>query len=314
MTTRLLMALAVVVGILAWAATATAQSCCAASQADGPVRLSMGQIGSVGIDASTKTYTGVFAGDDYRSLEHRGHEFRQSLFGAWRLGDDWLVGAVLPLVQNRRQATELVEWGGGLGDLSVQSRYEVVTTGASASWPGIGLVASVTAPTGRSPSQSMDRGLSHLQADVTGSGYWRGGVAGQVEWTWRNTFLAGQLGISQGLPYTDGRGDSVLPGLGASARLSVGRTFSSALFWDHTLYTALSLAADHSGARRIDGQSVPATSERLTTLSAQAGGYMTETIYLALRASWDVPVTMAGQNRMAGPGAGLILRKVFYDF
>lgn len=311
---RILIALVCTVALSLWATAASAQSCCAASQSSGPVRLSMGQVGAVGVDASGGMYTGVFADTAYRRLDDRGQEYRQTLFGTWRLADVWQVSATVPLVQNYRSAGDYSEWGGGLGDLGAQARYEVITTGASASWPGIGIVGSVTAPTGRAPMDSMERGSHPLQSDVTGAESWRFAAVVQVEWTGPRSFLAVEVGPYQGLPYTNRSDQSVLPGTGGSARLSTGRTFAAPLTWDGVVYTAVGANFDINASRRVDGVAMDRTAERMTGLSIQVAGFVTETIHLTLGGTWDLPFDGLGQNRMAGPGIGLAVRKVFYDY
>ncbi len=296
-----------------WSAPAQAQSCCAASQTAGPVRLSMGQTAAAGISADARAYTGRFVDTEYRSLEHPGVELRQTFYGAFRLGDSWQVGATIPAVQNRRQTATDVEWGAGLGDLSLQARYELVTTGMSMRWPGVGFTAQTTLPTGRAPAQSMERGTSLLMSDVTGAGLWAAGLGAQVEWVFQRNFLVLEAAGFAALPYTDAREMRVRPGMRSAGRLSFGRPVGAPFFWDETLYLASSAQVAHTFARTIDADVAAHSRERITTLSVQAGGYLTEHFYLMLRGSWDIPLEYAGQNRQVGPGVGLVLRRVFYD-
>ncbi len=307
--------LAALVGafLLMWASPAMAQACCAASELRSPSRLGMGQMWSVGLMADAQIYSAVFAGTDYRSLDDRGHELRQTPFVSRRLGDDWQVAASLPLVQNRRQNGQYSEWGGGIGDLTAMVRYEVVAPGMSATWPGIALSASAVLPTGRSPSASMERGESALQSDVTGRESARFDLGGDVAWSGTTHFAAVDVGIYQALPFTDGRGDTVLPGVGSRASLSVGRSLGAPLVWDETVYLSLGLGLDRRGSLRAEGRTVADSREFMTHLAIAAGAYLTETLYLSVHASWHIPLDYFGENRLAGPRAGLVLKRIFYD-
>lgn len=299
--------------VVAWSAPASAQACCAASQTAGPVRLSPGQLAAVGVSADGRLYTGRFDGTNYRSQEHSNYEWRQTLFGARRIGDSWEVGATLPFVQSRRTTAHQSEWGGGLGDVSVQSRYELVSTGMSMTWPGIGIVASVVAPTGRSPTDSMARGKTLFQSDVTGGGWWRAGLGAQLEWTPGSWFVAAEAGTSQ--PLWEGQEErsrevSPLPSL--TGRLSAGRPVQASLFWDGVLYLAASVTVDQDFGDRIDGTWRSDTAERRTSLQMQAGGYISQHWYLMARGEVVPPIDGLGQNRQAGPAVGLTVRRVFY--
>lgn len=313
MTGRLLMAAGVLVIATIWSVSASAQACCAASQADGPSRLSAGQVATVGVAATGQRYSSNFSGTSHRRLDNPGHEFRQSLFGGLRIGDDWQVGASVPVVQNHRQNAEHTEWGAGLGDISARGRYEINPTGLAFDGPGIGVVAAATVPTGRSPQTSMERNETALQADVTGSESMRFETGLQLEWAWHNWFVAADAGLWQALPYTDHRDDRVLPGTGTRARVSTGRTVDVSWLWNNNLNLAAGLSTSHQTNRRIDGVSIDDTAERMTTVSAQVGGYPTKSLHLMVSATYDVPVDYAGANRMAGPGIGVTARWVLRD-
>lgn len=305
---------AVLVAVLSWMpASVSAQACCAASQSAGPVRLSPGQVGAVGVSADGRLYTGRFDGTEYRSQQRSNQEWRANLFAARALGDRWQVGATLPFVVSRRTTSGFSEQSGGLADVSLQGRYELVTTGRSLTWPGIGIVASVVAPTGRSPADSMERGETLLQADVTGGGWWRVGLGVQLEWTPKSWFLAVEPGVSQ--PIVEAQADlerQVSPLPTGTARLSVGRPVGTSLLWDDALYVAGSISVEQDFGDRRDGSWDRNTAERRTTLQVQAGGYVSQHWYVMIRADFTPPVDGVGQNRQAGPSAGLVVRRVFY--
>ncbi len=303
----------VVLATLGWSTPAMAQACCAASQTGGPVRLSPGQVAALGVNADGRLYTGRFDGTTYRSQQRNNLEWRQTLAGARQFGDSWQVGATVPFVQSRRAGGEISEWGGGVGDVGVQARYELMATGMSMSWPGIALVGSVVAPTGRSPADSMQRGQTLLQSDVTGSGWWRVGLGGQVEWLKGRWFIAAELGASQAV--LEGQAErtrQVTPLPALAGRLSAGRPVGASWLWDGALYLAGSLTVDQDLGDRIDGSWRSDTAERRVALQLQAGGYVSQHWYLMVRGEYVPPIDGFGQNRYAGPAAGLTLRRVFY--
>ena len=290
-----------------------AQACCAASQTAGPVRLSPGQVASAGVSVDGRLYTGRFDGTSYRAQKRTNQELRQTLFAARRLGDSWEVGGTAPFVQSRRTTEQQSEWGGGLGDVSVQGRYELVTTGMSMSWPGIGVVFSAVAPTGRSPADSMARGHTLLQSDVTGQGWWRLGVGGQAEWTPRNCFVAIEGGVAQAVWEGQAeRAREVRPLPDLSGRLSAGRPVGMSLFWDDVLYLAASVTVAQNTGDRIDGSWRSDAAERSVAVQLQAGGYLSQHWYVMARGEYVPPIDGLGQNRQVGPAVGVTVRRVFY--
>lgn len=303
------LALAILTLVACFPAPALAQSCCAASQTAGPVRLSLSETAAMGLSLDARVYTGRFAGPDYRRLAHPSQEFRQTLFGGMRLGESWQIGATLPLIENHRRTLDDAEWGAGLGDLALQARYELVATGMSMRLPGLAIAATATLPTGRSPQQSIARGQSHLLSDVSGAGLWEVGAAPQVEWIFGKAFLAMEAGAYKALSASGLNSKS----LRWSGRLSFGRPIPLPLFWDEALYLAASANITHGGASYQNGAPIPETLERATSLSVQAGAYLSESTYLMLRATWDLPFNHTGHARQVGPGAGLLMKKVFHD-
>lgn len=310
---RSISAVLVAAAVLLWAGPAFGQACCAASELRSPSRLAMGQMWGMGVTMDTRIYSGVYSGTNYRALDDWGHEFRQSIFAARRLGESWQVAGSVPFVQSRRQNGDYREWGGGVGDISALGRYEIVAPGMSATWPGIAVSAQATIPTGRSPTASMQRGQKPLQADVTGGESARLDLGLDVAWSSTPYFAAADVGIYQALPFTDGRGDRIVPGPGGRISVSAGRSLGAPWVWDETVYASVGIGFDHRTRLRSDGASIGGSSESMTQVSLAAGAYLTETIYLSLSTSWHIPVDYFGRNRLAGPRAGLVLKRVFYD-
>lgn len=314
MTTRFVVALACVLVVAGWSASVQAQACCAASQASGPTRLTDGQIATAGVGVDVRIYRGVFTDRQYRRLEYANYEFRQSIFGSVAPFEDWQFGVTAPAVQNLIRTEGTDDTGGGIGDVGLRARYQLADTPNGATLPDLGIVASVTAPTGISRTDSMDRGDHPLQADVTGGESWRLEVGTETQWAWQHWFVVGQISAYQGLPYTDHRGTEMLPGFGARGRVSTGRTFDVGWFADDNLVVSGGVNYVNQFRDRSGGEAIAGSAESLTTVSAGVGGYLSKTLHLMVNASTDLPVDATGNNRYAGPSVGLSIRGVLTEY
>ena len=314
MKTRFAPAVLVAVATLGWACEARAQACCAASQASGPTRLSAGQLATAGIGVDFRLYRGAFIGRDYRPIEHANYEFRQTLFGAVAPFEDWQFGITASAVQSLIRTGYTDDAGGGIGDVGMQARYQLADTPNGSAWPDIGLIASVTAPTGRSRTDSMRRSDHQLQADVTGGESWRLEVGTETQWAWQHWFVVGQTSTYQGLTYTDHRGADVRPGPGFRGRVSTGRTFDVGLFEDDNLVVGAGAVYTHQLRDRRGGAVVDRSVEGLTTVSGQVGGYLSKFLHVMVTGSTDLTIDGTGNNRHTGAQLGIRIRGVWTEY
>lgn len=207
-SSRFIEALAIVTLSLA-SRYAEAQSCCAGGGAYAPARLKIYETAAIGVqlrgidalgsfDGSGRYFTGA-AGDVELGLE-------QDLVAAYRINEAAQVGLVIPFQETYRGAAGLSGFGGGLGDIGVNGRYEFTPTGGEKGLPGVSLNASITVPSGRAPESAR----TPLAVDSTGSGYWQGSLGTTLEKLFGRWLLAGTLSVSGVLPRRIGETTQVL--------------------------------------------------------------------------------------------------------
>lgn len=169
---------AALLALVTWQSSALAQACCIAPGAAGLTRLAPGERALAGLDARAQTTLGTF---DARGAFHRQPQgtrdlgLEQSLFAAARVLDRGQISATLPFVQTLRTTDAASANGGGVGDVRVALRWDLAYADDAWPWPGLALVAGVSAPTGRAPERAGDV----LGAGATGAGTTQGwgGVA-----------------------------------------------------------------------------------------------------------------------------------------
>ena len=79
-----------------------------------------------------RSVMGAFGGTGSYATSASGNRevgFEEDLFGAVRLGSHLQVGLWAPFVQTSRQAGSLSGWGGGLGDVAANVRFDAVNAG-----------------------------------------------------------------------------------------------------------------------------------------------------------------------------------------
>lgn len=149
---------------------AEAQACCAGAAAGQLGRLALHEEALVGLDLRAFRTQGAF-GDDaiFRATEVEALQFEQSLLATVRLGHPAQLGVVLPLVQSYARTRREAGFGGGVGDVQLQARYDFTFAGQSLSVPGIALVGGLVLPTGR----ALEETTHPLGVEATGRGAFR---------------------------------------------------------------------------------------------------------------------------------------------
>lgn len=265
---RLVTPLAVALALLAGDAAASA--CCMSASVSGVGRLAVWEQAAAGVmtayghGTGLSTASGAWRGLPPGVLED---DLRLDAWALVRLSDAWQVTARVPWVVGFRTAADgTSSVGTGVGDVMAGVRWDVIGLGEYAELPGIALMVSGTAPTGRRPEQALDA----LGASATGRGAWGVTAALAVEravvpwfiradgaFTWLFSFRRADTGAWQQLG----------PGL------DVGVTGGRELVADK-LVLALAFRLNHEWPMRVDGEALPDSSA--TSLST------------ALSTSWKV--------------------------
>ncbi len=151
------------------ARSARAQACCASAGLVAPTRLRTSEDFAVGAQGRGRSVFGAFdaagnfanttAGESEWSLE-------QDLFGVARIFERGQVALLLPFVETDRRVPGIGSFGGGVGDLSVNLRYDFVRAGDYRMFPGLAVLFAVLFPTGKPPEDATDA----LAAGATGQG------------------------------------------------------------------------------------------------------------------------------------------------
>jgi hypothetical protein len=126
--------------------------------------------GVVGAADNARRFIGSPAGANELDLE-------QDLFGAVRLFQRLQLSLLVPIVETWRQVPSLAAFGGFIGDVQLNARYDFTYAGASRWLPGLALLGGFTAPSGRAPTAST----APLATDATGTGAWQLAGGGAVE-------------------------------------------------------------------------------------------------------------------------------------
>lgn len=167
-------------------AAAQAQACCVGTGLVTPARLRIFEDYGVGIQTRVRSVMGSFdsgggyvgsrAGDDEVDLG-------QDLFAAARAGN--FQGALkIPFVETGRRETGVSAFGGGLGDVAANLRYDITLAGDHPRWPGIAVLAGLSVPTGRAIEESAD------PTGATGLGSFEGNLGVAFEQVVGRTFVS----------------------------------------------------------------------------------------------------------------------------
>ncbi len=138
---------------------AHAQACCVGTGLVTPARLRMFEDYAVGVQTSFRNVMGSFASSGNYVASPAGDnevDLEQDLLAATRFGRHVQVALKVPFVETGRHETGVSAFGGGLGDVAANLRYDFTFAGdepwypASRSWPALSV------PTGRTVEESGD--------------------------------------------------------------------------------------------------------------------------------------------------------------
>lgn len=287
---------------------AIAQACCAGGTVVTPTRLALHEDLAVGMQLRARTNPGSFdAGGHYASSSGIEQVLEQDVAASVRLAESGQVGVVVPMIQTHRNAGGLDDWGGGLGDVSLTARYDFLLATQFLYWPGVGVLAASTLPTGTPVDKASPSHL--LAADSTGAGTYDVTLGVDVEKASGHVYVALNGWLTHRFQRTVSIGGAPPTTESFSTRwtlLAVG-----SYVFDNEAALGLYVSSFGEGPSTINGVQDPTTGLRLTTVGA-AG-------VLPIRDLWrlqgslygDVAISSFGRNEPAGYGVTLSLVRVW---
>lgn len=198
---RLTLALALLV-VAALPAVATprarAAACCMSATAVGMGRLLIWEDFAIGFSSSVRGGVGAWSGDatwtPYRDYEEI--EWAAEVWSLIRLQRRATLYLRVPTTLTHRRAGPLSEVGGGLADLGLGARFEILEIGEYAELPALAATVSLSAPTGVAPDQASQP----LGTDVTSRGAWVLTAGLSLEKTKLPWFVRVDVGVDVPLP------------------------------------------------------------------------------------------------------------------
>ena len=183
----ILFAFAIVAGVPA----RVEAGCCFSTTATTTARLATWEKGVAGLSASYVRELGYFSSAARAVPLGAGtadQQLRFDLFGLVRVTDALTLSLLMPLSMNARSASGVFALGGGLGDIAVGARYDLLQFDHS-NRPGLALIAGIAIPTGRAIG-AAERALA---VDATGRGTAILNLGVSTEWASEPWFVRGDL-------------------------------------------------------------------------------------------------------------------------
>jgi len=296
----------VVVAASLWSSRASAQACCAGSGALTPGRLTLHDDALVGVSLRVSKVYGTVDPYGHYASSPRGaseYDFGQDLFGSMRFLGHGQAAFLVPFVESRRTPPDTSlskgsEFGGGIGDVNLNVRWDFLLAGQSKQVPGIGILAGITLPTGTSPESAK----KSLASDATGVGAYQGNLGLAFEQTF-GPWLVNLTGIAAKRAARNVSDDLHMKLAAQFTMLgAIGYAFEN----EATAAIAISYAME--GNATVNGKEVPDSGRRLLRLSA-AGSYpFTDNLRLQGSIFVDPSFFRIDQNQF--PTIGIVLTMI----
>jgi hypothetical protein len=294
-------ALAIAAGVVALPRSAAAQACCVGTGLLTPARLRTFESGAAGVQMRARSVIGAFDdGGGYATsvAGNRDVGFEEDLFGSLRMGSRVQVGLWAPFVQTSREAGGVSGFGGGLGDVAVNARFEAIDAGTRGRWPGVAVLAALSLPTGQPPDQGGPGDL--LSTSGTGTGSFEGSIGLSLEEIVGQGFvsLAGWA-AKRSARSANGVEQSFAPRL--SALLSGGYTFG------HDVTVGAFASALRQGDNSDANGPLATSRVALATTGAALALPFWQIWRLQSTLFTDVPIAGFGRNQTAGFGGTIAI-------
>jgi hypothetical protein len=281
---------------------AHAQACCAGSGALTPGRLALHEFALVGADVRASTGFGSFDGQGHYSSNPAGtseYDFEEDVFGSIRFLQHGQAALFVPFVQTRRQARGVgSEFGGGIGDVNLSARWDFLTAGESRTIPGIGALAGITFPTGR----TVEDAGTPLATSATGIGAFQGNLGLALEQSF-GRWLVNLTGIAAKRLPRDAQG--IHTALATQVTLLGGAAYS----FDNDAAVAGIVSYAFEGDATINGQSAPDSGRRLLRTTVSGSYPLSDRLRLLGSLFFDPPIPHVNQNQI--PAIGFLFGGIF---
>ncbi|MEW5741656.1 MAG: hypothetical protein AB1938_22245 [Myxococcota bacterium] len=252
----------VALAVVLLADEARASACCMSASVTGIGRLAIWEQAATGVLTAYGHGTGLYtASSQWRNLPEgvREDDLRFDAWALVRLAESWQVTARVPWVVGLKSAGETSSAGAGFGDVMAGVRWDAIGLGEFAELPGIALMATVTAPTGRRPEQAFDA----LGATATGRGAWALSAAVAVERAVVPWFLRADAAFTWYFSFQRAdTGEWQQFGPGLNVGLSGGYELKPDVW-----VLALVVRLDHEWPLRVDGEVLDDSSATALTTS-----------------------------------------------
>lgn len=241
---------------------------------------------------------GAFHGNPQGSREL---DFEQALFGSVRVLRRGQAGVLVPVLESyRSSATTGSEFGGGLGDIAVSARYDLVWAGEHRVIPGSALILGLSLPSGRSPEAAEQP----LGSDTTGVGAVRASVGLALEQTFGDWLVAFTALASK-------RANRHVGGVTSARAIEWDLLAALGYSFSHDVGAACLLSYAFEGNASLDGREVAASSKRLLEISFAATAPLGQVFRAQGALFFTPPFDGVGQNRLAEAGLSLSLIRSF---
>ncbi|HEY4394802.1 MAG TPA: hypothetical protein VGP64_12095 [Polyangia bacterium] len=285
------------------ATPAAAQACCAGGALVSPVRLSPSEDYAVGLQTRVRSDMGSFQADGtyVSNPSSSEQDVEQDLAASFRLARRAQIGVVLPYVETYRVESGSGNWGSGIGDLSLNGRYDFKLAAEMMYWPGFAVLGGVVFPTGKAVSD----GTNPAATDATGTGTFNASLGIDVEKVHGPLYVALNLwatySASSSAPGASGTTITTSYPLQLTALAVAGYVF------DNEAAVALYVNFLERGDTTVSVPVSGSTSLRLTT--AGVTGLVPVAVDWRLSASLygDVMASSFGRNEQAGVGGSVSL-------
>ena len=283
--------------------SAWGQACCAGGSALTPGRLALHEEAAVGISIRLTDFTSSF--DAARAVVPASPgatdvELEEDVLGTLRVLERGQVTVLVPVVETFRHVPGLSNAGGGLGDVNLAGRYDVLSARESAWAPGIAALLGVTVPSGRTPESAHGA----LAADATGIGAFQLNAGLALEQTFGHV-LINLTGIVSQRTARSVQGLSELLGPQLLALAGGGYAFEN----DAAVAASFTYTVETDAS--IGGVRAPGSGRALSALGVSGSLPLGELWRLQGGAFFDVPARGFGRNQPAGPGVTLTLLRTW---